>query len=177
MSRWTPPPHHRHAEGRPHMHVNVISVIQGKGGVGKTSTVASLAGLVARSGRRVLTVDVDPQGNPGRALGYFDAVDEAGDGGRALLGALHGYPVQPLTDVRDRLDSITAGPATEQFAQLRGVEETEKPGSAVHALTSALEPLAADYDLIVIDCPPGNQPLQTAALGASQYVLIPTAPD
>jgi cellulose biosynthesis protein BcsQ len=159
------------------MHANVVSVIQGKGGVGKTSTVASLAGLVARSGRRVLTVDVDPQGNLGRDLGYFDSVDEAGDGGRSLLGALHGYRVQPLPNVREGLDCVTAGPATEQFAQLLNVQEMQEPGSAVQALAAALAPLAEEYDLVVVDCPPGNQLLQTAALGASQYVLVPTAPD
>lgn len=159
------------------MHPNVIAVIQGKGGVGKTSTVSALAGLFARSGRRILTVDVDPQANLGRDLGYYDEVDRRGDGGRALLGALHGFAIEPLREVRPHLDCITAGEATEQFAQLLTVQEVQRPGAAAAAIANALAPLVAAYDLVLIDCPPGNQLLQSAALGAAQYVLVPTRAD
>ncbi len=55
---------------------NSILVLNGKGGVGKTSLTANLAGLAALSGWRVLAVDLDPQGNLGRDLGYLGDADD-----------------------------------------------------------------------------------------------------
>ncbi|MBV8992570.1 MAG: ParA family protein [Pseudonocardiales bacterium] len=154
-----------------------LAVIQGKGGVGKTSCTAGLSGLFAAAGRRVLTVDIDPQANLGRDLGYYDEVDARGDGGRALLGALHGYPVEPIRDVRPNLDCISAGDATEELTHMLMSREMRRPGSAQTAIADALTPLARDYDLILIDCPPSSPLLQKATLSAVQYVLIPTRAD
>ena len=60
---------------------NVLLVTNGKGGVGKTSLVANLAGLAVKAGWSVLAVDLDPQGNLARDLGYVDR----SDGGQGLL--------------------------------------------------------------------------------------------
>ncbi len=154
-----------------------LAVIQGKGGVGKTSTVAALGGLMAAANWRVLTVDVDPQGNLGRDLGYYDQVDAAGDGGRALLNAINGHPLEPIRGVRERLDCVSAGDATEELIAVLQFRESKQPGAALTAINDALAPIASNYDLILIDCPPGNPLLQKAALGAAQYVLIPTRAD
>jgi cellulose biosynthesis protein BcsQ len=62
----------------------VIAVINGKGGVFKTSLVANVGGLLAEGGSRVLLVDLDPQGNLAEDLGYADR----GDGGRSLAASL-----------------------------------------------------------------------------------------
>ena len=59
-----------------------IAVLNGKGGVGKTSLTANLSGLFADAGYRVLAIDLDPQGNLGNDLGYLGAV--LGDGGAGL---------------------------------------------------------------------------------------------
>lgn len=154
-----------------------LAVTQGKGGVGKTSTCAALAGLLARAQWRVLTVDVDPQGNLGRDLGYYDQVAERGDGGKALLGAVHGFPLEPLRGVRDGLDCVSGGEATEELLAVLSSRESRRAGSALSAIGDALAPLARDYDLIIIDCPPANPLLQKAALAAAQYVVIPTRAD
>jgi chromosome partitioning protein len=151
-----------------------ISVINGKGGTGKTSIVANLAGLLAAAEYRVLAVDMDPQGNLGRDLGYI----ERSDAGQALLAAVMtpGAPPEPLREVRPRLDVICGGEYIEDLSSAlaarsqRGLETTR-------AVRDQLAPLADDYDLILIDCPPGNRPLQQQALAAAHYALIPTRSD
>src|SRR5918911_1735859 len=79
-----------------------ISVINGKGGTGKTSIVANLAGLFAAADYRILAVDLDPQGNLGRDLGYL----EVSDAGQSLFSAVMtpgATPLVPLRDVRPGL--------------------------------------------------------------------------
>jgi chromosome partitioning protein len=151
-----------------------ISVINGKGGTGKTSIVANLAGLFAAAEYRVLAVDMDPQGNLGRDLGYLDR----SDGGRALFSAVMAPsgPLEPLREVRPGLDVICGGEFMEDLSSalsargLRGKETTR-------AVREQLAPLADDYDVILIDCPPGNRSLQQQALSAAHYALIPIRSD
>ena len=72
----------------------VVAVINGKGGAGKTTITANVAGLLALSGYRVLVVDLDPQGNLAEDFGYTG--DERDDSGRALAGSLaFGQPAAP----------------------------------------------------------------------------------
>jgi chromosome partitioning protein len=154
-----------------------MAIARGKGGVGGTSSVASLAALFAQAGRRVLTVDMDPQGNLGRDLGYFEAVDAAGSGGKALLGGIHGYGVEPIRDVRPGLDCVSAGDATEELFDVLRSREMRHPGSAMGAIQAAVAPLAEDHDFILFDCPPGSPLVQKAVLSGVQYAIIPTRAD
>lgn len=159
------------------MLAQALAIARGKGGVGGTSTAASLAGLFALAGRRVLAVDMDPQGNLGRDLGYFEKVDADGTGGKGLLGGIHGYPVEPLRDVRPGLDCITAGDATEELFDTLRSRAGRHPGSELAAIEAALAPIAGGYHLAIFDLPPGTPLVQRAVLAASQYVLIPTRAD
>ncbi|HSZ30060.1 MAG TPA: ParA family protein [Pseudonocardiaceae bacterium] len=151
-----------------------ISVINGKGGTGKTSIVANLAGLFAAAEYRVLAVDLDPQGNLGRDLGYLDA----SDGGQALFSAVMtpGAPLGPLRDVRPGLDVICGGEYIEDLSSALAAR-SQRGKETTRAVRDQLAPLAGDYDLILIDCPPGNRPLQQQALSAAHYALIPTRSD
>ncbi len=80
-----------------------IAVSNGKGGVGKTSVASHLAGIAAAAGWKVLAVDLDPQGNLGQDLGYYQA--DRGDSGRSLSDAvIDGTELVPLRDVRPNLD-------------------------------------------------------------------------
>ncbi len=90
----------------------VVAIANGKGGVGKTSLTAGLAGLVANAGYRVLTVDADPQGNLRRDLGY-----PGSDGTELCSAVLHGQPVEPLREVRPNLDCVPGGPALHDFVR------------------------------------------------------------
>lgn len=154
-----------------------VAVVNGKGGVGKTSLVANLAGLYAAGDYRVLVVDLDPQGNIGNDLGFLGA--GRGDQGEALVAAISNHqPVTPMRDERPGLDVVAGGEQLEDLAQaLREGALSDSPGGGVLALAEALAPIAADYDLILIDCPPGIDALQKAALAAARWVVIPTKSD
>jgi cellulose biosynthesis protein BcsQ len=152
---------------------SALMISNGKGGVLKTSLAANLAGLAALSGWQVLAVDLDPQGNLASDLGVL----EASDGGAGLLAAVADQaPLEPLRDVRPGLDMVAGGPAT---AQLTGhLSRAALTGQFVHGwLERALAPIAADYNLVVFDSPPGEALIHTLALTTAHYVLIPTQPD
>jgi cellulose biosynthesis protein BcsQ len=151
-----------------------IAVVNGKGGVGKTSLTANLAGLYAAAGYRTLAIDLDPQGNLGDDLGYLGA--GLSDDGAELVDALRTQRAyRPLRDVRPGLDVLAGGPVL-------GELNSDFYGGHVSADTvltfaSSLAQIADGYDLILVDCPPGNDALQESALAAARWVLIPTKSD
>lgn len=151
-----------------------IAVINGKGGVGKTTVTANVAGLLAQSDYRVLAVDCDTQGNLGLDLGYADTQDD--DGGKSLAAALlFGNEVHVLRDVRSNLDVIVGGEALHAAsAALAAAKGRTDPRLA---LARVLAPLAGDYDMVLIDCPPGNESLQSAAITAARWALVPSKAD
>lgn len=154
----------------------VVAVVNGKGGVGKTTVTANLGGMLASSGYRVLLVDMDPQGNLAEELGYTNA--EINDDGLALARALaFGGGVEPVAGVREGLDVLVGGPHLDMAAAGLTMKAQKDPTGAKLALAVALTPLASGYDLILIDCPPGQETLQQAALAAARWALIPVKTD
>jgi cellulose biosynthesis protein BcsQ len=152
----------------------VIAVINGKGGVGKTTLTSNIAGLLALSGYRVLAVDLDPQGNLGIDLGYRHS--ESDDDGLALSMALaYGQPAKPLAGVRENLDVFPGGGALK--VARAALDSGHVKGDPRLALAAALVPIAGDYDVILIDCPPGGEALQNAAAAAARWVLVPASVD
>jgi cellulose biosynthesis protein BcsQ len=150
----------------------VVVVAQGKGGVGKTSLTANVAGLAAHAGHRVLAIDLDPQGNLARDLGYPPG---AGDD---LLGALIAGSPAPLTSgVRPRLDVIVGGPAVGDLLGLAFSRAGRGGRDLAELLQSSLAPVVGDYDLVLVDTPPGDRLLVEAAMATAAYVLVPTRPD
>lgn len=153
-----------------------IAVLNGKGGVGKTSITANLSGLFADAGYRVLVVDLDPQGNLGNDLGYLGA--GLGDGGAGLLSAgTTGAAPAVLRDVRPRLDAIVGGEALHDLAAVLQSRRMSARGGGVTSLAAAISAAAGEYDLTFLDCPPGNDVLQAGALEAARWVLVPTKTD
>ena len=153
---------------------NTMLVLNGKGGVLKTTLTAQLAGLAALSGWRVLAVDLDQQANLARDLGY----SSRSDGGRGLYEAcIEHKPLTPIAEVRPRLDVIAAGPETNRLYR----EVANGPGGALipayDQLVEALAPLASHYNLVIIDSPPGGEAIHLAAMTAARHVVIPTQPD
>ena len=143
-----------------------IACTNQKGGVGKTTTVVNLATYLALAGDRVLVIDLDPQGNATSGFGI-----EKRDVERSVYDALLGsVPVTELV-VRTsvlRLDLIPSSLA------LAGAE-VELAGfiAREHRLANALEGVAANYDYVILDCPPSLGLLTVNALTAADSVLIP----
>lgn len=152
----------------------VVAVINGKGGVGKTSVVANVGGLLALAGYRTLLIDLDPQGNLGEDLG----ITAASDGGQALARAVqYDAPLTPVEGVRDNLDICPAGEHLDDLAAALAGRIRRQGGEGSLALAHALAPVQDRYDIVLIDCPPGDAVLQSLALAAATWVLIPIKTD
>ena len=143
----------------------------GKGGVGKTSICANVAGMAAQSGWKVLAVDLDPQGNLGSDLGYKQA--GRSDEGEGLLQAVvTSSPLQPLRAIRPNLDVICGGRSTTDLLAVLTNRRSVDP-SAVGDIAKVLAPLSEQYDLLVIDSPPAGGVAVDAALAAASHLVIP----
>jgi chromosome partitioning protein len=151
---------------------NTLTVMNRKGGTFKTTLVGQLAGLAARSGWHVLAVDMDSQGNLNRDLGTMRISDD----GEGLFRAVRdgGRPVV-LHDVRPNLDLIPAGESTVKL--YRELVGTDRGEPNAFKFRTVLEPLADEYDLVVIDSPPGEEDVQQAILYATRFLLCPTRAD
>lgn len=147
-------------------------VAQGKGGVGKTSLTANVAGLAAQAGHRVLAVDLDQQGNLARDLGF-----EPGDGESLLQAVVSGQPAPLLRGVRGGLDVVPGGPAVGDLVGIAFARSGRAGRDLADLLQACLAPVCGDYDLVLVDTPPGDRLLVEAALMVASYVVIPTRAD
>jgi chromosome partitioning protein len=143
----------------------IIAVANQKGGVGKTTTAVNLAAALARAPKRVLLVDLDPQGNATMGSG----IDK-----RELAASLTNVLLQE-TDARATIVTTAEGydllpgniDLTAAEIQLMDSEGREQ------RLKRALEPLRGGYDFILVDCPPALSLLTLNALTAADSVLVP----
>ncbi|HPH95384.1 MAG TPA: ParA family protein [Anaerolineaceae bacterium] len=139
----------------------VISVINQKGGVGKTITAVTLAtGLARQYGQRVLLIDLDAQGNCADCLGI-----DAGPDLSVWLDNNKFMP-QPIYDI----DLIRS----ERLTTSRLVKRLAMEPAGVFILKDALDDLDKAYDIVLFDCPPADDGLSSAAIVASNFLLIPT---
>lgn len=143
---------------------HVIALANQKGGVGKTTTSINLGAALAQAGKRVLLVDIDPQGNATSGLG----VDKS-----TLTMDVYDVLIQEATvrDVVVATDNMDLVPATIQLSdsevQLVNIPERE------YRLKKALEAVQGEYDYILIDNPPSLGLLTINSFTAANSVLIP----
>src|SRR3954464_13051091 len=144
-----------------------LAVANQKGGVAKTTSVASIGAALAESGQRVLLVDLDPQACLTFSLG-IDPEDLELSVHHVLTKGLGGSEVILQTD-----DGVDLLPATIELARAEADLLTRT--GREHVLKSALQDLAAtaSYDWVLLDCPPSLGVLTVAALTAADGVLIP----
>lgn len=145
-----------------------IAVLNQKGGVGKTTTVANVAAALADAGQRVMVIDLDPQAHLTIHLGS-ESDNESPGIYHVLTDRLP--VVEALRSVRDNLSLLAAG------IDLVGAESelvTEVGREII--LRQALEPVEDDFDFLLIDCPPSLGLLTLNALSAVDEVLIPIQP-
>jgi chromosome partitioning protein len=143
-----------------------IACANQKGGVGKTTTVVNLATGLARLGRRVLVVDLDPQANATAALGIDRSALR-----RSIYDVLVGSASVPDVAIDTAVERLDLVPGVTGLAALEvelvPLERRER------RLADALHDPAAAYDHILLDCPPSLGLLTINALTAAPWVLIP----
>ena len=141
----------------------VIAIANHKGGVGKTTSVSALGVCLSALGRRVLLVDLDPQGNLSQSLSVPHS-------GRTIYEALREGRDLPQVQIRE---GVWVCPSSIDLVsmdlELSGLPRRE------YRLRDLLSPL--DFDYILLDCPPGLGLLTINALSASGEVIVPLTPE
>ncbi len=153
------------------MKSKIISVINQKGGVGKTTTVINLAAGLAGSGKKILVIDLDPQGNATTGLGHSNMDGSEKSIYNALNGSKNISEVIKKTEIND-LDIITSN------VDLSGLEvETAGDNGRAFILRDKLSIFFKEnntnYSHIFIDCPPSLSLLTVMALVASNSLIVP----
>jgi len=151
--------------------MQIISIINQKGGVGKTTTVINLAAGLSKQKKKILVIDLDPQGNATTGLGLSNIENSE----ETIYGVLNG--TKKISEIIkktgfENLDIITSN------VDLSGLE-VETAGDSNRAfilkvkLTAYLNDSRADYDYILIDCPPSLNLLTVMALVSSDSLVVP----
>ena len=144
----------------------IIAIANQKGGVGKTTTAINLSACLSEMGQRVLTIDIDPQGNTTSGLGVDK--NEAENSVYDLL--LEECSIEECI-IETEIENQSLIPSNVNLAgaeiELIGVEEKE------YILRRETKKVRDQYDFIIIDCPPSRNMLTVNALTAADTVLVP----
>ena len=148
------------------MKTKIIAIINQKGGVGKTTTCINMGACLVKMGKKVLIIDMDPQGNATSGLGFAKS---------DIKASVYSVMIDetPIEDAvyKTCVDGLDILPSTIYLAgaevELVYIKDRE------HVLKKVLEKARASYDYIAIDCPPSLGLLTINALSAADTVIIP----
>jgi ATPases involved in chromosome partitioning len=144
----------------------IIAVANQKGGVGKTTTTINLSACLAEKGKKVLTIDIDPQGNTSSGLG----VDK-----NNIKNTVYQLMIDECTIdntiIKNIYENLSIIPSNVELAgaeiELIGIEEKE------YILKRKVKEIKDNYDFVIIDCPPSLNTLTVNAMTTADTVLVP----
>ena len=150
----------------------IISLVNQKGGVGKTTTSINLSASLATHGKSVLLVDLDPQGNATTGVGF-----NKGDIEKSVYEVFNGSVIINEVILKTRFRGLDLLPSSLQLAGIdielldKGREDPNFQKS--FQFKKAIDLVRDDYDYVIVDCPPSLGLITTNALTASDSVIIP----
>lgn len=151
----------------------IISLVNQKGGVGKTTVSINLSAALGKLGKRTLLVDLDPQGNTSTGLG----INKSDINGKSTYECLVGLTEPKEAVIKTRFTNLYIMPATINLAgvdyEFRDKIEEDKTFKINEQLKLVLNEVKRGFDYIIIDCPPQLGTLTMNALVASDALIIP----
>ena len=146
----------------------VIAIANQKGGVGKTTTSINLSSALSHLQKKVLLIDLDPQGNSGRGVGIDITTVK-----KTIYEVLDGHLNIKDCVIKTTFDGLCVVPGNLRLAGLEASLYTNVVKEPFALLKNALASIRDDYDYIILDCPPSLGLLSINAMVASDSVLVP----
>lgn len=157
--------------------MNIISIVNQKGGVGKTTTTINLAGALARRGKRVLVVDLDPQRNATTSLNRNKQYTGPGISD-LIYFSVSGYPYELDSFIHvNEAEQVSYIPSTPMLASAPNILAQDRDSYMVLRRLLRVPALEERFDYVLIDCKPSLDLLVGNALVASDRLIVPVQPD